>query len=68
MNIVEEIIGDVLVEIVNIDRATLHEADELKASLAIKMEEGYKNIIIDLSACDFIDSTFLGVLVNTLKK
>ncbi len=68
MNIIEEIIGDVLVEIINIDRATLNEADELKSALSIKMEEGYKNIIIDLSACDFIDSTFLGVLVNTLKK
>ncbi|MGD8780561.1 MAG: STAS domain-containing protein [Ignavibacteria bacterium] len=68
MNIVEEIIGDILVEIINIDRATLSEADELKAGLLNKMEEGYKNIIIDLSACDFIDSTFLGVLVNTLKK
>lgn len=66
--IVEEKIGDVLVEIINLDRATLNEAQELKDNLSRRIDEGYRKIIIDISACDFVDSTFLGVLVGTLKK
>ncbi len=66
--IVEEKIGDVLVEIINLDRATLNEAEELKDNISKRMAEGYRKIIIDLSACDFVDSTFLGVLVGALKK
>lgn len=68
MNIVEEKIGDVIVEIINLDRATLNEAEELKENLNKRFAEGYKKIIVDLTACDFVDSTFLGVLVNALKK
>lgn len=68
MEIVEEIIDDIVVEIINIDRATLREADTLKNLINRKIEVGYKKIIIDLSAVEFIDSTFLGIIVNTLKK
>ncbi len=32
------------------------------------MADGYNNILIDLSKCSFIDSTFIGALVVTLKK
>lgn len=66
--IVEERIGDVIVEIVNVERASVTEADELKERLTDAMNDGYKKIIIDLSECDFVDSSFLGVLVNSLKK
>ncbi len=44
MNIVEEKIGDVIVEIVNLDRATLNEAQELKENLNKRFAEGYKKI------------------------
>lgn len=67
-SIVEEKIGDVLVEIVNLDRATLNEAQELKDNINRRINEGYRKVIIDISACDFVDSTFLGVLVGSLKK
>lgn len=66
--IIEERIGDVIVEIVNVERASVKEADELKAKLIDAIDDGYKKIIIDLSECDFVDSSFLGVLVNSLKK
>lgn len=66
--IVEERIGDVIVEIVNVERASVTEANELKERLTDAMEDGYKKIIVDLSECDFVDSSFLGVLVNSLKK
>lgn len=68
MGIIEEVIDDVVVEIVNIERATLKEADQLKSSINDKIDLGYRKVIIDLSSVDFIDSTFLGVIVNTLKK
>lgn len=68
MAIIEEVIDDIVVEIINLDRATLREADQLKNLINDKIELGYKKIIIDLSTVEFIDSTFLGVLVNTLKK
>ena len=66
--IVEEKIGDVLVEIINVERASAVEAGELKEKLTEAFDEGYKKIIIDLTECDFVDSEFLGVLVNSLKK
>jgi len=66
--IVEERIGDVIVEIVNVERASVTEAEELKKCLTDAMDDGYKKIIVDLSECEFVDSSFLGVLVNSLKK
>ena len=66
--IVEERIGDVIVEIINVERASVSEANELKGRLSNAIDEGFKNIIVDLTECDFVDSSFLGVLVNSLKK
>jgi anti-anti-sigma factor len=68
MELIEEIMGDVVVEIVNSDRATINESHELREALQRKIDAGYNKIIIDLSACEFVDSTFLGVLVSNLKK
>lgn len=60
--------NDVVVLKVNLNRATLKEAEEFKITLASEIRSGYHNIVVDLSHCDFIDSTFLGTLVVTLKK
>ncbi len=68
MKITEEIIDDILVEIVNLERATLKESEELKSLIYAKLDKGYKKVIIDLTSCSFIDSTFLGVLVSALKR
>ncbi len=68
MNIVEEIIGDILIEIITVNRASVKDSEQLKNQLLRKIDEGYKKIIIDLTSCEFIDSTFLGVLVNSLRK
>lgn len=59
---------DVLVEIVNLTRATLKEAEEFKQTLSKDIETGARKIVVDLSECEFIDSTFLGALVVSLKK
>lgn len=61
-------VGDILIEKVNFIRATIKEAsvfrDRIYETIAMKQ---YK-VIIDLSTCEFIDSTFLGALVMILKK
>jgi anti-anti-sigma factor len=68
MGIIEELIDDIVVEIINLDRATLRESEELKIQIVEKINKGYKKIIIDLTSVEFVDSTFLGVIVNSLKK
>jgi len=68
MSIIEETIDDIIVEIVNLDRATLLEAEELKRQVNDKIDNGYRKVIIDLTSVEFLDSTFLGIIVNTLKK
>jgi anti-anti-sigma factor len=65
---VKEEVGDVVVEKVNLSRATLKEADDFKRTLVKDIESGKKRIVVDLAGCEFIDSTFLGALVVSLKK
>jgi anti-anti-sigma factor len=68
MDFIREVHGDVLVEVVNISRATLKEAEEFKTRLVEDINEGWRRVVIDLTECEFIDSTFLGTLVVSLKK
>jgi anti-anti-sigma factor len=68
MNFVEQKIGNVLVVGVNLARATLQEADSFKQLLFNAMEKGERKIVVDFSQCDFVDSTFLGSLVVSLKR
>ena len=68
MDFTKEKYNDVLVEVVNLTRATLKEAEEFKLTLAQDIEVGVKKIVVDISQCEFIDSTFLGALVVSLKK
>jgi len=53
---------------VNLLRATLNEAVEFKDYLAETILDTDKDIIVNLSACEHLDSTFLGVLVSGYKK
>lgn len=57
-----------LVEIVNISRATVKEAKEFKQILDEDILYGHHNIIVDLSKVEYMDSTFIGVMVVTYKK
>jgi anti-anti-sigma factor len=68
MDFMREQFGDVVVEVVNLSRATLKEAEEFKKILSEDIENGARKLIVDLSDCEFIDSTFLGSLVVSLKK
>jgi len=60
-------VSDIVIEVVNLSRATFREASELKKQLDDLIKQNYKKIIVDISQCEFVDSTFLGVLVLSLK-
>jgi len=53
---------------VNISRATMDSAPQFREYLINLIEDGDKKFIIDLSYCDFLDSSFLGSMVASLKK
>jgi anti-anti-sigma factor len=53
---------------VNLLRATLVEATEFRDLLEETIAENDKDIIVNLSACEHLDSTFLGVLVSSYKR
>jgi anti-anti-sigma factor len=60
--------NDILIVVINEKRATVDFSAELKEDLIQKIEESNKNVVIDLSATEFVDSSFLGTLVAGLKK
>ncbi len=68
MSFFSEKIKDVVVEVVDINRATFKEAEQFKKLLDKDIEKGYLKIIVDLNNCNFIDSTFLSTIVTALKK
>ena len=68
MDYFREQTGDIVVIIVSLKRATLVDAEEFKELLVNEIQRGIKKIVVDLSSCEFIDSTFLGGLVVSLKK
>jgi anti-sigma B factor antagonist/stage II sporulation protein AA (anti-sigma F factor antagonist) len=53
--------GGVAIEKVNMIRATINEAQEIRDNLLDDIE--IKKIIVDLSSCNYIDSTFFGAIV-----
>jgi anti-anti-sigma factor len=63
-----EFVGDVLVEKITLSRATFKEARLFKDRLVFDILRNNLKIVIDLSSCEYIDSTFLGSLVVILKK
>ena len=68
MSFFSEKINDVVIETIDINRATFKEAEDFKKQLNQDIDRGYTKIIIDLSKCGFIDSTFLSTIVTALKK
>ena len=68
MDYTQEKYDGYVIESVNLPRATLKEAIEFKQVLLHDIAIGDTRIIVDLSMCEFIDSTFLGALVVSLKK
>jgi len=67
-DIAQEIRDDVITNRVNLLRATVNEAAELKILLKEQIVNGHLKIVVDLSQCTHLDSTFIGVLVVTHQK
>jgi len=65
---ISDIYEDTFIVTINFARATLHESKELNSIIELALLRHYNKIIIELEEIDFIDSTFLGVLVVTKKK
>ncbi len=67
-DITQEIRGDVITNRVNLLRTTVNEANEIRDLLEEQIVFGHSKIVIDLSKCTHLDSTFIGVLVVNQKK
>lgn len=65
---IQSIVDDVVIEKVNLTRATMKEAIDFKQILQSDIEKKFKKIVIDISQCEFVDSTFLGVLIFVLRE
>ena len=59
---------EILIVKIEEKRATIEFSGTLKDDLLKKIEQGNNRVIIDLSATEFVDSSFLGTLVAGLKK
>lgn len=60
--------GKVTVVTVYLTRATLQYAVSFKEFILRQLNEDNKFLVVDLSMCEYLDSTFLGSLVSSLKK
>jgi anti-anti-sigma factor len=54
--------------ILNLSRATLQEAIMLKSIIEEEIISGVKKLVLDISQCEFIDSSFIGSLVVEQKR
>lgn len=67
-NITKEIRGEVIIYKVNLLKASVNEAADLRNLLDEQITIGHSKIVVDLSECSYLDSTFIGILVVTHKK
>ena len=63
----QKIEKDVVIEVVNLTRATWKEANEFKQILQEDIDKKFRKLVVDINQCEFLDSTFLGVLVFAKK-
>jgi len=63
----EKIFADgVFVIAVNLTHSTIIEANEFRKTIEEEINSDHTNLVIDLSKCDYIDSTFFGGIIWAL--
>ena len=67
MNLQIEERGRVVLLVVQEERLDAHNSGELKAQMVRLFEEGKINLVIDLQAVKFVDSSGLGAMVSGFK-
>jgi len=68
---VQSVENDVVIETVNLSRATLKESIIFKRIIEEDIHKKFKKVVIDASRCEFLDSSFIGTLIfakNEIKK
>ena len=68
MNITEELQGEIMVLRVGETRLDAARAPGLREELLRLIDAGHSQIVLDLSATDFLDSSGLGALVSAVKR
>lgn len=53
---------------IKFERATLREASSFKKFMEKTVSESGRNLVVDLNDCEFVDSSFFGVLVSGVKR
>lgn len=64
----KEIIADIVIEKVTLPKVTLIEAKVFWERLQTDISQEHNKLIVDLSDCTFIDSTFMGVIVQAQRR
>ena len=64
----KKFIEDIIIVTVNLTRVTLNEVAEFQEIFDEETITNYKKFVLDLSNCEFIDSTFLGAILVEHKK
>jgi anti-anti-sigma factor len=60
-------VDDVFVIVVNLTRSTINEAFKFRKVVEEEINSGHTDLVIDLSKCDYIDSTFFGAIMLALR-
>jgi anti-anti-sigma factor len=58
-------VDGVFVVVVNCTRSTMLEAKEFKKLIKEEISSGHNKLVIDLSKCEYVDSTFFGAIMMT---
>lgn len=53
---------------IKFERATLREASSFKKFMEKTVSESGRSLVVDLNDCEFVDSSFFGVLVSGVKR
>ena len=61
-------VDGVYVIAVNLTRSTINEAFAFRKIVEEEIKSGHTNLVIDLSKCNSIDSTFFGAIMMALQK